>query len=277
MNPVDASGTAQAFSSLVAAVTAIGALSPAQIALYILGAGAGFLASATVSQHILEVINAYIKPPLWLKVFMPKILSGAIGWMLKTSGMDTVSAGTAAATFAAILEAVHNSPLSLQLEAQVKTTLQGWVASKVISSVKGSAPSLLFLVGLGLLLIPRQAPAALALSNNAGLGSSVYTIQNDGSWLPTGGTLLSDNLNLSFGSLNGTAFSEYVGLSLGAGFESRNGEQFGDALLGLTIPVPTADGDIFIGPSWRLFTGDNYPGVAVSANFQLGQPLKIWP
>jgi hypothetical protein len=216
----------------------------------------------TLVQHLSELIITYLDVPLFFKPFVPKIVSGAIGGLLNWAGVDPVTATAAATYLTTQAEKVNASPLALDLEnkiAGIPTLL-----SKI--NLKSGASALLFLIGLG-----------LALSNNAGLGSSVYTIQDDGSWLPTGGTLISDNLNFSFGSLSGTSFSEYVGISLGAGFESRNGEQFGDGLIGITLPVPSTDGDIFIGPAWRMFTGDKYPGIAIAANFQLGQPLKIWP
>lgn len=116
----DLSGTVQAFSSLASGIGAFGQLNAAQVGCYLLGILAAYLGSAVVTQHLLEFINAYVKPPFWLKLALPKVWSSIIGWMLTKSGMDWATATAASTSFAALLEKVHGSPLALDLEGEVK-------------------------------------------------------------------------------------------------------------------------------------------------------------
>lgn len=135
------------------------------------------------------------------------------------------------------------------------------------------------IAGLALLLMASFAHADYALSNSGTFGASMYTVSEGGSIIPSGGTLLGDELNLGWGSTDvsasGTSFSPYLMLCLGAGLETRDGNQYADVIAGIGSEIPATGACLVVGPAWRLFTGEKYPGLTASVNFQFGSPVWL--
>lgn len=130
------------------------------------------------------------------------------------------------------------------------------------------------LLVLGMLAMPGHSYAEVAISNSGTFGSSIMSPGAGGALQETGATLVGDEFNFGWGSVDAKgSFTDYLMLSLGGGLETRDSKQYGDLLLGLGTTIPDTGTNVVVGPAWRLFTGAKYPGIAVTASFRFGSPI----
>lgn len=163
-------------------------------------------------------------------------------------------------------------------------------AQATIAGVLNALPKVVAVALLALMLClgPKLCPAAeLGLSQSAVLGSGLYRPQSDGSLVSSGGAAVGYQLNASLGSLSGTAWTNYVSLSLGAALETApltyggsDIEEFGDLAWGLGTGVGNiipgvSNTSVLLGGFTRVLGARAYDTTSYgfSANWSFGTPF----
>ena len=157
--------TAQAFGSIINGVNALSGMNIGQILMLLAGLVVGFIAISGGVQHVLELVYSWFPNlPFWVKPFLPKVISSALGYLMTYSHMDSATCTAIAGTLMLTIEGVNKSPLALDLEAKVAAA-KADVTKLAVPKPTGGAPRSVF----GFLLV-----AFLGLG--AGLHSGVMEL-----------------------------------------------------------------------------------------------------
>ena len=134
--------TAQvAFGSIIAGVNALAGMNIEQILMLLAGLVVGFVAISGGVQHILELVYSWFPSlPFWVKPFLPKVISSALGYLLTYSHMDSATCTAIAGTLMLTIEGINKSPLALDL-GNAATAIKGTLSPAALSDIQRSLPT----------------------------------------------------------------------------------------------------------------------------------------